>query len=90
MNKIGKKLPNFALGGQFWFQSDFFCKPPPIRLRPRREPMGTKNFESPLHQKKKKKKKKKTLVPKLRVNSNTYPKVNYFHKIEDHNSVGND
>ena len=41
-----QKWPNFALGGQFWLQTDFFCKvPPPIRLRPHRGPTGTKNFE---------------------------------------------
>ena len=51
MLKIAKKWPNFALGGQFWLQSDFFCKsPPPHRLRPRRGPTETKNFEPP-HQK---------------------------------------
>ena len=33
MLKIAKKWPNFALGGQFWLQSDFFRKVPPIRLR---------------------------------------------------------
>ena len=45
---LKKKLPNFALGGQFWLQSDFFRKSPPlIRLRPRQGPTGNKNFESP-------------------------------------------
>ena len=48
MLKITKKWPNFALGGQFWLQADFFWQvPPPIRLHPRQEPIGTKNFESP-------------------------------------------
>ena len=28
MLKIAKKWPNFALGGQFWLQSDFFRKSP--------------------------------------------------------------
>ena len=45
-----KKWPNFALGGQFWLQSDFFISPP-IRLRPHWGPMGTENFESPPHHK---------------------------------------
>ena len=40
------KWPNFALSGQFWLQSDFFRKSP-IRLRSRRGPTGTENFESP-------------------------------------------
>ena len=41
-----------ALSGQFWLSLIFFASPPPlIRLRPRRGPMGTENFESPPHQK---------------------------------------
>ena len=47
MLKIAKKWPNFASGGQFWLQADFFCKSPTSDFIP----VGpTKNFESP-HQK---------------------------------------
>ena len=31
--KKKKKRPNFALGGQFWPQSDFFSKVPPRTRR---------------------------------------------------------
>ena len=38
--------------GSFGFSQIFFASPPPpIRLRPRRGPTGTENFESPPHQK---------------------------------------
>ena len=48
------KMANFALGGQFWLQSDFFFfaspSPPPPSDFICRGPTGTKNSESP-HQK---------------------------------------
>ena len=48
-----------AINGLIWHYMDSFgfswifsaSPPPPIRLRPRRGPTGTENFESPSHQK---------------------------------------
>ena len=48
MLKIAKKWPNFALGWQFWLQSDFFLASPPHLTS---SPSGTKNFEVSPHQK---------------------------------------
>ena len=51
MLKSSKKWPNLPLSGQFWLQSDFFCKfPPPIDFIPVGDRQGPENFESP-HQK---------------------------------------
>ena len=46
MLKIAKKWPNFALGGQFWLQSDFFHKSLPHPTLSPSGTDGTKNFES--------------------------------------------
>ena len=48
MLKIAKNILILHQVGSFGFSLIFFASPPPpIRLRPRRGPMGTENFESP-------------------------------------------
>ena len=47
MLKIAKNGLILHYVGSFGFSRIFFRKPPPLRLRPRRGPTGTKNFEFP-------------------------------------------
>ena len=60
MLKIAKKWPNFALGGLFWLQSDFFRKSTPSDFVPVGDRRGPKILSPP-----NKKFREKTLGPNL-------------------------
>ena len=40
-------MPNFALDGQYWLQSDFFCKSPPSDFVPVGDRRGPKILSPP-------------------------------------------